>query len=376
MLTVAATSRPRAAPFWKADVMNVVTLGRVQAGVAFATDKQGVEHLVAVAKATYQVSADGTCSLAELQVPLVLEDQFYGEPGLSSVRYETDFSSRKSRTDVILMGHAYAKRGIATDVVDVAVQIGALRKVVRVFGDRTWKPSVAGYSPSKPVPFVRLPLQYERAFGGADRSHPDERKHAFEERNLVGVGFHKRNHAGIAGSPLPNLENPQDLVSSPFDQPAPAGFGFVSRNWLPRRRYAGTYDDKWLEEQFPFLAEDFDERFFQGAPEDQWCGPLHGGEHVGVAGATPTGTWKLTIPAPRVGVKIVSQQGEENYQPILDTLILEPDDERVILVWRTCTPLRVKASRLEEVSVGILSRARQRAAETGKEYIDWSMSGE
>lgn len=356
--------------------MNIFPLGGVQAGVAFATDKHGVEHLVAVAKATYHVEPDGTCSLAEAQAPLISEDQFYGEPGLSSVRYETDFSSRKSKTDLILIGHACATQGRETDVVDVAVQVGTVRKVVRVFGDRTWKASPAGYFASKPAPFAKLPLRYERAFGGADRNHPDENKHAFEERNLVGVGFHKSNHAGVAGSPLPNLENPKHLISSPFDQPAPVGFGFVCRNWLPRRRYAGTYDAKWLDEEFPFLAADFDERFFQGAPEDQWCGPLHGGEQVGVAGATPAGMWAFTIPAPRVGVSIVSQRGEENHQPVLDTLILEPDDERVMLVWRVCTPLKVKASRLEEVSLGILSRARQRAAATGKEYIDWSRSEE
>lgn len=352
--------------------MNVITLGRVQAGVAFATDKQGVEHLVAVAKATYRVWPDGTCTLAEVQAPLVLEDQFYGEPGLSSVRCETDFSQRKAKTDVILVGHAYAPRGVTTDVVDVALQVGQLRKIVRVFGDRIWKSSLVGYSPSKPVSFLKMPLRYERAFGGVDSSHPDQKRHAFEERNLVGTGFHKRNHDGIAGTPLPNIEDPQHLVSSPFDRPAPMGFGFVCRNWRPRRMYAGTYDEKWLEEQFPFLPEDFDERYFQGAPEDQWCGPLRGGEQVRVTSVTPTGLWGFSVPAPRMEVKIVSQHGEEDFRPILDTLILEPDEERVILVWRTCTPLRVKASRLEDVSIGIVSRGRQRAAETGKEYMDWS----
>jgi hypothetical protein len=356
--------------------VNISTQGRVQAGVAFATDKQGVEHLVAVAKATYRVWPDGTCTPAEVEAPLVLEDQFYGEPGLSSIRYETDFGQRKAKTDVILVGHACAARGVAADIVDVALQVGQLRKVVRVFGDRIWKSSLGVYSPSKPAPFLKMPLRYERAFGGADRSHSDQKRHAFEERNLVGAGFHKRNHDGIAGTPLPNIENPQQLVSSPFDRPAPAGFGFVSRNWMPRRRYAGTYDEKWLEEEFPFLPQDFDERYFQGAPEDQWCGPLRGGEQVRVAGVTPAGLWGFTVPAPRIEVKIVSQRGEEDLRPILDTLILEPDEERVMLVWRTCTPLRVKASRLEEVSVGILSRGRQRAAETGKEYVDWSRTEE
>lgn len=49
----------------------------------------------------------------------------------------------------------------------------------------------------------------------------------------------------------------------------PAGFGFVGRSWLPRISYAGTYDQKWLDEQHPYPPFDMDYRYWNGAPEDQ-----------------------------------------------------------------------------------------------------------
>ena len=49
-------------------------------------------------------------------------------------------------------------------------------------------------------------------------------------------------------------------------------FGPVGRSWQPRIRWAGTYDQKWMDEKFPFLPEDFDERYYQCRPR----GPADG----------------------------------------------------------------------------------------------------
>lgn len=40
----------------------------------------------------------------------------------------------------------------------------------------------------------------------------------------------------------------------------------MGRSWQPRLRYAGTYDQHWMDERLPFLPEDFDLRYFQSAP--------------------------------------------------------------------------------------------------------------
>ncbi|QIO08920.1 DUF2169 family type VI secretion system accessory protein [Acinetobacter lanii] len=66
---------------------------------------------------------------------------------------------------------------------------------------------------------------------------------------------------------LEKVSQMQEIASKyPF---IPAGFGFIGRSWLPRIAYAGTYDQKWLDEQHPYPPFDMDYRYWNGAPEDQ-----------------------------------------------------------------------------------------------------------
>ena len=37
----------------------------------------------------------------------------------------------------------------------------------------------------------------------------------------------------------------------------------MAPHWLPRRAWAGTYDDAWRISRAPYLPADFDARFFQ-----------------------------------------------------------------------------------------------------------------
>ena len=74
---------------------------------------------------------------------------------------------------------------------------------------------ILGFTASDPVPFVTMPLVFERAFGGSDHSDPSPRYQGSEVRNLVGVGFHKNSDASaIEGTPLPNLEDPRQRILS------------------------------------------------------------------------------------------------------------------------------------------------------------------
>ena len=59
------------------------------------------------------------------------------------------------------------------------------------------------------------------------------------------------------------------VVRDPHSDYAPVAFGPLGRGWPLRARFGGTYDDKWLKDDFPFLPKDFDERYYQAAPEDQ-----------------------------------------------------------------------------------------------------------
>jgi hypothetical protein len=217
-----------------------------------------------------------------------------------------------------------------------------------------------------------MPLTYERAFGGADTRDPAPENHRHETRNLVGVGLVGRESPEIGGLPLPNLEHPNHPLDSCTARPPPTGFGFISRGWQPRASYAGTYDDRWKQERFPFLPEDFDDLYFQGVPEEQRCAYLNGGETVVLINMTPAGRLQFDVPKLPVSMHLVFRAGHVTLQPRLDTLIVEPDAGRCILIWRDSWPLTRKLTDIYEVWVGVPSKGRLRAMQGEKRYVNWT----
>ena len=73
----------------------------------------------------------------------------------------------------------------------------------------------------------------------------------------------------MIGAPVSNTEEISDPVRDPGGRYRPMAFGPIGRGWPSRIRYAGTYDQNWIDNVFPFLPDDFDTRYFQCAPEDQ-----------------------------------------------------------------------------------------------------------
>jgi len=303
-------------------------------------DRDGIETLLVVVKATYSMGADNKLSVAEEQMPIQMADEFYGKPGISSIKYESDLALVKNRTDIALIGHAYAQKS-KTRRVDVTLRVGQLTKKVRIFGDRVWK-KLGVYYKSSPIPFEKMPLVYERAFGGADLTNKKQRKQGYETRNPVGTGYRIKYTKKIKGTKLPNLEDPRKTIKKWKDHPEPAGFGFIGRDWEPRLGYAGTYDEKWFKTRSPLLPSNFNELYFQGAHKSLITkGFLRGDEAVEGRNLSANGYFSYKLPGvtPDVLVKIGNK--EEKPEMRLDTLILEPDINRVMLVWRG----KVKAHR-------------------------------
>lgn len=305
------------------------------AAIVPGLDREGYDTATLIVKGTFEIAAGRPPRLADEQQPILHADEHHGEPGASSVRRESDACPRKPGADVVLVGHAWSRRRVES--LDVALAVGPARKTVRVFGERRWFRAVGGWAISDPVPFERMPLVYERAYGGADNTgDPDPAKHAMERRNPVGRGFEVgRDARDLEGLPLPNLEDPRALIYTPDDRPAPAGFGFIGRGWLPRASYAGTYDDAWRAERCPFLPDDFDERYFHGAhPDLVLPAPLRGGELCTVTNASEQGDLRFQVPAAGVAATARVRGAPVELSPRIDTLILEPDERRLTLTWR------------------------------------------
>jgi hypothetical protein len=303
-------------------------------------DKNGLDAAAVVIKGTFAIRRSGAVpAIADAQLPIALSDDHHGEPGRSSVRYEADTCPGKPGTDVVLLGHAYGAARATSMVVEL--RAGPIRKAVRVSGDRVVYDSGGGWAISDPAPIERVPLVYERAFGGEDTSSPDPAHHEWEPHNPVGVGFIATSSAkDLEGQRVPNLENPAALLRDPHDRPPPAGFGFIARSWLPRRLYAGTYDEAWQRERCPLLPADFDDRFHHGAPPDQVTSrSFVGGERVSAQGVLPGGgALNLTLPSERIHVSARIKGRDVDCAPRLDTVVIDADEDRVILVWRAVVP--------------------------------------
>src|SRR5690606_10490705 len=302
---------------------------------------------------------------------LVEADVFTGEPGFSAPLYESDYAPFKPRCDVILNGSAYAPGGKPAAKVPVGIKVGRVAKVFNVVGDRRWEAGIGGIAPGHPTPFVRKAITYDVAFGGTDRFSDDPADHDAYMPNPCGIGFRKGLTTGpINGTPVPSTEERDNPVRSPLGRYRPMSFGPVGRGWEPRYKLAGTYDDAWLENVFPFLPSDFDERYYQCAPEDQQTDHLSGGETATLANLTPDGRRECEIPRLDVRVRLLLADGERVEETAkADTLCLEPDLERFVVVWRTHLPLGRNMFDVRQVIVGRMSRGWWRARELGKSYF-------
>jgi len=317
----------------------------------FTADLEGRDVWLVVVKGTFRIRPDGSTAVAEEQVPVRQELKHRGAPPETSLLYESDVVLSKKNTDVLLEGHAYAPGGRDAAQVDVMMQVGKLKKIARVWGDRAWTPGMLGLKLTDPLPFRKMPLTWERAYGGTDLISDNKKLHDWEPRNPVGAGFGVQSEH-VVGRKAPNVEDPSDLISSWKDRPRPIGFGPVARHWLPRRKYAGTYDEKWEKERQPLLPKDFDERFNQVASEDQQAqGLLKGGEPVELFNLSASGYLKFDLP--RVALRFVTWIGSQptEHRASLHTVLLEPDVPRVILVWQTAVPCQGKKLKIRSTEI-------------------------
>lgn len=352
--------------------MELLNATQMKAGYTMGMAPDGRESLVVVVKGTFRFPEKGSqeAVLADEQLPLVMADTFAGEPGFSAPVYESEFAPRKPKCDVLLNGSCYAPGGRPAKRVTVSLQVGSWRKSFSVVGNRTWKKGWWRVKSTRPEPFTIMPISYGNAFGGTDTTHENPQKHKFVLVNPVGRGFHHELKAKfINGKPLPNTEEEGRLVKKPGGDYRPMAFGSVGRNWDPRYKFAGTYDQNWIDNIFPFLPPDFNEAYYQAAPIDQQIPYLRGGELVTLTNLTPEGATRFTIPTMEMPIVFIPKKGDkQETQGVIDTLLIEPDQRRLTLTWRQSYQLKRNIFDVVQVVAGVMPKAWYRARELGKTY--------
>lgn len=336
-----------------------------KAELALLADENGRDVLLVLVKTTYDIADDGSLSLPEQQEPICFEGEYFGEPGKSSIKTAPEANFEKLATDVVLIGHAYAPNGQPVAHFDVGLQVADMRQHIRVFGDRVWQKRVTAnkvitWVMTRPQPLIKLPLIYEKAFGGQDLTPDEKTHHAVEPRNILGSGVIAK-HSKQEEVPLPNLEDPKQLIKSPDDRPQPLGMGFVSPDCQPRIGYSGTYDENWEKTRLPMLPLDFKREFFNAAhPKLTAKGFLDGSEVIHIINACPQGRLSFQMPGekPQIGIKYLYK----NTKPLtvkLDTVLINTDDMKLTLLWRATEDIFNRIYDMEEIIVDKQEKSQQ-----------------
>lgn len=244
-----------------------------------------------------------------------------GEPVL-------DVGLPKSRAEFLVAGSIHQPGGRPGPTRQALVRVGAVEKTVYAIGDRVWERGV----PSQPEPFVTMPISWVHAFGGEGF-----------DRNPLGKGFAPSGEGKEATHPLPNLERPGQLVSSPKQRPEPTSFGPIDFTWPQRFSLLGTYDKKWLETRFPGFAEDLDWRVWNLAESDQQTEkPFRGDEAIVCENLHPTRPRLEGRPLALAARCFVQRQGADALEEValeLTTYWLFPERERIVMVWHGAVPV-------------------------------------
>jgi hypothetical protein len=131
-------------------------------------------------------------------------------------------------------------------------------------------------------------------------------------------------------------------------------FSYVSPAWRPRASFAGTYDDTWQKNRAPYLPDDFDKRFFNMAhPDLIYPGFLLGGEPVHISGMHPKGDLQFNIPQVRLASKITVRNRIETPQFDMETVIIEPNQLQLSMVWKAAMRCDKEALKISDITINL-----------------------
>lgn len=299
---------------------------------------------VVTAKATFRIGAGGPEIDVDRPLPILHADQ---ETDLGLLPRDV-VPRMDDAFEVMLLGAAYAPGGRPIKERTVALTVGSERRELAVIGDRVWESGPQGWRISRPTPFTRMPISYDRAFGGTcevlvDRDAPVD---VADPVNPRGRGFDPAPTVKAfaeqlrppRGYPrydttrrLPNIEDPRARIQRWSDAPRPAGWGAVPIDTALHARRA--------------IAPRPEARF-GAAPFELTPGALHrahpdwviaapeAGAAVTLEGLTPEPRLAFRLPKARVVADYVAGEHTGTIELAPHALVLLPEERRFYLVFR------------------------------------------
>lgn len=231
-------------------------------------DANNQSYITTMCRVKFLFKKTETSGVWNLQVDpkqdeLFFQDVPYDSGDDASVRYESDLVPFKQYADIIVNAKTY-----------------------NLFHEKKWSCSVA-LQDKNGANLIHFPLsirvreagvssvniRYENSAGGVLSKNKDASGReidVYDEYNPVGCGKNNPNPCEV------QIDYQEEPITN-----IPAGFGCMHRAWKSRTDYAGTYDEKWKEEQSPLLPKDFDDSYYQAAhPKLIMDTYLKGGERL------------------------------------------------------------------------------------------------
>ncbi|MEA1892065.1 MAG: DUF2169 domain-containing protein [Campylobacterota bacterium] len=235
-----------------------------------------------------------------------LEEQaMYKESSQELGKTILDYAMPKPKAEVLLSGSCHNPLENETSS-HVKLKVGEISRELYVFGKREWRNGLI----TKPLAFKTIPLDFAHAI-------------AIDE-----------NH-------LPHVEDPKNLVTSKYDNIAPASFMPKDINSKENMKKLGSYDESWKIELWPGFASDMDYSFFNlSSKEQQQDKFFKGGENIELTNMHPKHP-VITSHIPQTSMRCFATREHKDKDDEFvevklqrDTLWLFPEIQRGIVIFR------------------------------------------
>lgn len=291
-----------------------------------ADDDDGIVALIIVA-ATFDLGKD-RLRFSEEQRPLLLAP----DPPVIGDGYLT-----KAGTSVCASGFVYPP-GAAAVRADARLFVGDQHFGVAAIGHRVWRDGAGGtLVPTAPLPFDRVEMTWENAFGGAvlqptrlvkmangDEAILPEHPEAFPD-NSDGKGFYPARVDAIDQT-LPQLEDPEHLIERWDDRPEPVCLAPYPMHGGMRAR--AVIEDNVIDfTRHPHLLS-------RGGPRTTF-GEIAFGTRIAVVGMRPGGEHlAFELPEPPVTVNVRVGERRRLLTLYVDAVDIDAEAANVRVVYR------------------------------------------
>jgi len=278
--------------------------------------------LLVVAKATFREGAEGFYLDTESPFPLYQTDT--RTP--LGILPRDDLPKYNAGVDLIVIGKAHAPKAVTS--MKVSFQIGKnFRRDLLVFGERKWEKRGEGFKPSSPLEFSEMPLSHEVAYGGRTKVKigGDMEVEVSYPLNPEGKGFVLQEEE-VEGTPLPNLENPNEPILNWEDHPTPVFWSAVEPHTVLHMQRALEYEEG---------AWSITSRVFSRAHPELTLPAFPFGEEVSLWGLTPDGRWGWRLPFMDVKARFNQGGGSKIFDLSPDALVIMPEERSYYICYRS-----------------------------------------